>query len=181
MSANSSNEIKQPIEKPSSSRIESFVSDDELGFIFPPLGLRGIVWFLLLFAVIWNVSILAALFQALRLSDMEGVFFLIPFIGVGLVTVVVFVYVTKTEVALLVSRETVTLSRTIFGKSFTQVRNYQALRGIERVICYRKNQKPVYGIGLEFLGSRDFKFGSNLKENEKRWILSTLQLFHSKT
>ena len=165
------------VEKPEWSKVESFVAPDEMGLILPPLGLRGITWFFLLFTTVWNLGSYAAIFGALESGDTGGTLFMVPFIAVGAVTFGIFLYLLKAEVAILMDRQTVTLSRTIFGNSFTKVRSFEALRGVERVECYRSNDVPVYGIGLEFEGARDLKFGSTLKEEEKRWILSEITRF----
>lgn len=116
-------------------------------------------------------------FAAFKSGDLGGTFFMIPFLIAGAVTFGVFLYLLKGEVAILMDRQTVTLSRTIFGKSWTKVRPFDALRTVERVVCYKSNNVPVYGIGLVFEGARDLKFGSTLKEEEKHWILSEITRF----
>ena len=165
------------VEKPDWSKVESFVAPDEMGLILPPLGLRGITLFFLLFSTLWNVGVWVAFVAALKSGDTGGTLFMIPFIAVGAITFGVFLYLLKAEVAILMDRKTITLSRTIFGKSFTKVRAFEALQGVEMVVCYKSNDVPVYGIGLEFEGARDLKFGSTLKEEEKRWILSEITRF----
>lgn len=165
------------VEKPSWSRIESFVDTDDMGVIFPPLGFRGITLFFLLFTTFWNGISWVGFISALKAGELGGILFLIPFLAIGLITFGIFLYLLKVEVALLINRETVTLSRTIFGKSFTKVRSFSGLCRVERVECYRSNNRPVYGVGLEFTDEKPLKFGSNLKEEEKDWILSEVSRF----
>jgi len=171
------NEVIELVEKPEWSQIELFVAPDEMGLILPPLGFRGITLFFLLFTTIWNLSSYAMLITALKSGDLGGALFMIPFLITGAVTFGIFLYLLKAELAILMDRQTVTLSRTIFGKSFTKVRAFDALRGVDRVVCYKSNHQPVYGIGLEFEGARDLKFGSNLKQEEKDWIQSEITRF----
>ncbi len=165
------------VDKPTWSKIESYVAADEMGLILPPLGLRGLTWFFLIFSIGWNVVSYAGLFQAIKSGELGGTLFLIPFVFVGAITFGIFLYLLKAENALLIDRETVTLSRTIFGKSFTKMRRFELLSQVKMVECYRRNDVPVYGVGLEFTEGKPLKFGSTLKEEEKQWILSEITRF----
>jgi len=165
------------VEKPESSRVESYVTPDEMGFILPPLGFRGITLFFLLFTIVWNVSTWLGFIATLKSGDLGGTFFQVPFLGVGAITFCIFLYLLKAEVAILINRDEISLSRTILGKSFNKLCRYGDLEDVSMVECYRKNHVPVYGIGLKFKTGRQIKFGSTLKEAEKQWILSEVLRF----
>ena len=167
----------QVVEKPSWSRIESYVTPDEMGFILPPTGFRGITLFFLIFTVIWNGSVWTAFWAALKSGDMGGVFFLMPFIAVGVITLCVFLYLLKVEVAILINRQEVSISRTIFGKSYSKICAYADLEQVLLIESYRQNSVPVFAVGLVFKGGKKIKFGSNLKEDEKQWMLSEVLRF----
>lgn len=165
------------VEKPSTSRVESFVSRDEIGFILPPLGFRGTTLFFLLFTTFWNGISWTMFIAALSSGEIGAVLFLTPFLAIGLVTFGIFLYLLKGEVAVLINRQEVSISRTVFGKTFNKSRVYQDLKHVGMVECYRQNNTPVYGVGLEFKDAKPIKFGSGLKEEEKQWILSEIVRF----
>lgn len=165
------------IDKPSWSRIESYVTPDELGFILPPLGLRGVTLFFLFFTVIWNAMSWLGFIAALVSGDVGGAFFMSLFLAVGAVTFAIFLYLLKAEVAILINRDEISFSRTVFGKSFSQVRAFADLKEVSMVECYRSNRVPVSGVGLSFRSGRSIKFGSTLKDDEKQWLLSEIVHF----
>ncbi len=165
------------VEKPEWSKIESFVTRDEMGLILPPLGFRGVTLFFLMFTTFWNAISWTMFIASLNSGELGGTLFMIPFLAIGAITFAIFLYLLKGEVAILINRNEVSISRTIFGKSFSKVRSYDDLQGVSMVECYRSNDVPKYGIGLDFKGASDIKFGSTLKEEEKQWILSEVDRF----
>jgi len=163
------------VKKPTDSRIESFIESDEIGLILPVAVLRSsVTWFFLVFTIIWNVSSYAGFYAAFSEGDVEGQVFWVPFMMIGAVTFCIFLYLLKAEISILIDRNTVMLSRKLFGKSFNKTRPFKQLRKVESVHCYKKNRVWVHGVGLIFADGKCWKFGPHLKEEEKAWILSEI-------
>lgn len=141
--------------------------------------------FLLLFAAIWLlfVGVFTAAIAFGNPTDSAtgeppdgwGYLFLLPFWVAGLGVAYAGLRMSFTELILRVDGEKVTLLRKFFGKVWGKSIARDDVGTVSLKVAYRKNNSPVYHIYVENGNGKDIKFGSNLEQDEKRWMLGQLQ------
>ncbi len=170
------------IPKPAGSRVELLEEKDSLGLIVPPGSNRGAAWFLLLFALFWNgitwPMVIANVFGLRHTTGLSvfGTLFMIPFICVGVVVLVAALYMFSGEFTLLIDRSECRASWKLYRWSHTKVVPTGDLKGVVEQVSYTQNDRPVYGIGLQY-GTKSLKFGAGLTAEERRWLVGELRHF----
>ena len=173
------------VEKPSTTKIESYIGKDLVSFILPSVGFRGITIFFFIFSLFWNAITYTLIIQSFaEKNSSKNLFeylFFTPFVIVGIIMFLIFIYLWKAVVCVWIDHQDVKISRKLFGKSFDKNHSFSDLELVESVVCYEQNRQPIYGIGLQFSNGKWFKFGSNLKEEEKKWLLYEIHHFWKNT
>jgi hypothetical protein len=137
--------------------------------------------FLCFFALIWLGFISFMSFGAL-FGEVEGdeptwilFLFFIPFWLVGIGVAYAGLRMMLMESILLVNAEEVQLMQKLFGKVKLKKLKRADVKRVERYTAYKQNERPVYGIRVVTDGKEKLAFGSRLKEDDKRWLLSELR------
>jgi len=65
-------------------------------------------------------------------------------------------------------------AKELFGRKSMVSLNIDEVDSVELVSFYQQNNRPVYGLQI-LSGKRKVKFGSALKEDEKRWLVTDLR------
>ncbi len=104
-----------------------------------------------------------------------GILFLFPFWVIGLVTGYIGLRLAFTELILRVDGEEVLLMRKFFKRVRMQKIPLKNIDGVSMKMAYKQNDTPVYHLVLSNHDGKDIKIGSDLKHDEKRWMLGQLQ------
>lgn len=164
-----SDEELSRIKKPHYSEVQFKNRYGEAKLIIPPEGWNGNALFFLFFALIWN-----GLTWSFLIEEKHPSFFLIPFCLIGILLIAILIYVINGKTSVTLNREKIEIKRSIFGWAHTSKRQTKNLKKITEDVMYTKNYQPVYGIGLYFSKESKLKFGSSLKEEERKWIIGEL-------
>jgi len=70
---------------------------------------------------------------------------------------------------------TVSVTWMAFGFDRTRKGSTKQLMRIAENSVYQSNYQPVYGIGLFFKDGTTITFGSELREEERKWLIGELQ------
>lgn len=133
----------------------------------PARGVNAGMWFPLLFAGIGLVVLIAGLVGG---WDTIPVFMVLFFLVVGVAMMVP----SFTTISVVVGG---TISVTWMALGFTRTKKgstRQLMRIAENTV-YQRNYQPVYGIGLFFKDGTTITFGSELREEERKWLIGELQ------
>ena len=137
--------------------------------------------FLCFFALLWlgfvGFITFTLLFGTVEGEDPVWVFllFLIPFWAVGLGVGYGGLRMMLMESILVVDQSEVRLMQRLFGKVKLKRLGREEVKCVERYTAYSQNERPVYGLRIATGGKEKIAFGSRLKEDEKRWLLSELR------
>ncbi|MES2134371.1 MAG: hypothetical protein V4506_18635 [Bacteroidota bacterium] len=171
-----SEEIRR-IKKPLYSNITIDSNYNTHKITVPPAGWTGSTFFFLLFAGFWNIGVFFAFFNGL---DFKTGLFLVPFVIIGIGTATTFFLFLRGITVIEFNKENISVTWQLFGLKYKRTRNSRDLDRITEDVIYNKNYQPVYGIGLFFRGDTKLKFGSNLKEEERKWLIGELHEFKTK-
>lgn len=171
-----SEEIRR-IKKPLYSNVTIDSNYNSYTITIPPTGWAGPTFFFLLFAGFWNVAVFFAFFNGVGFKT--GLF-LIPFVIIGIVTAATFFLYLRGITVIEFNKENISVAWKLFGLKHKRTRNSRDLERITEDVIYNKNYQPVYGIALFFKGDTKLKFGSNLKEEERKWLIGELYEFKNK-
>ncbi|MGJ8671455.1 hypothetical protein [Rubritalea sp.] len=100
--------------------------------------------------------------------------FLVPFWAVGGGVAYWGLRMMLMESILLVNAEEVQLMQKLFGKVKLKKVLRSEVKQVERYTAYKQNDRPVYGVRIKTSGKEKIDFGSRLKDEEKRWLVSEL-------
>lgn len=158
------------IKKPHYSKVELSESKDGWIVKIPPSGWSGTTFFMLLFALVWGFAWVLILFNETpnKYIAVSSLILLdIVFWGMMLFTI-------KGTVQLKIDASVTQVRWSLFGVGYGKKRMTKNLEKITQDVLYTKNDNPVYGIGLFFNNEGKVKFGSMLKEEERKWLIGEL-------
>lgn len=164
-----SDEELRRIKKPHYSNIEFKKERGEHIFSIPPEGWSGTAFFFLFFSLIWNGVPWILLF-----NDKSPPLFLLPFCVIGILTIGILLFILDGNTTLRISNADITVKWSLFGFGYSKTRKTSGLDKITEDVVYTRDYQPVYGIGLYFKREGKIKFGSSLKEEERKWIIGEL-------
>ncbi len=141
------------------------------GFLFFAIFWCGITGFLTLAALFGENSFRPSSDFPLQLLIIP--FFLI-FWGVGLTLLYIACSNRFGKNRITVSKESITLSRELFGRSTHRSLALDSIQSISQVEFYQSNYQPVYGIEIRGKTGK-LRFGSILSNDEKSWLVADLK------
>lgn len=164
--------------QPADSKIVKSETADSVSWLMPASKRPN---FLCFFALMW-LGIIGFMTSMIAFGGGESEdpiwmvgLFLIPFWAVGIGVAYWGLRMMLMESILLVNHEEVQLMQKLFGKVKLKKLNRSDVKRVERYTAYKQNERPVYGIRVVTNGKEKLAFGSRLKEDDKRWILSELK------
>lgn len=164
--------------QPGGSAVGHYREADSMGFIIPRNGFRGPTWFFLFFAAFWNAITWVMLGAAFKEGQMETVLFMLIFVAVGLVMLGIFLFMAFGEITVAADTRAITVIWSLKNIRFRRTALLGQIDSIEESSVYTKNYQPVYGVGIKH-GKKWIKFGSNLTEDERRWMIGELRDFRA--
>lgn len=164
-----SNEELRRLPQPHYSKVNVIRGRGETTFVIPSSGWTGTTIFFLVFTTFWNLITWSFVF-----SQTAPLLMIIPFCVVGMITFFIFLFMLKGNTTVNVNLNQLTVKWALYGFGYTRTRNTKMLDRITEDVVYSKNYQPVYGVGLYFKDKGKIKFGSNLKEEERKWIIGEL-------
>ena len=177
LSAFLSDESAMPlVQKPAASKVESFYDGNAAGYILPK-GNRGLGFFMLFFALFWNGITWTIAIASFGDGETSTMLFMIPFVLIGLGTAAAALFFLFGQTSILLDTETVRVSRDLFGKSFTRKRSTRDMTKVYKGEIYRQNERPMYGVCIDFKDAGSLKFGSHLSDAERDWMISEIDRF----
>jgi hypothetical protein len=159
------------IKKPHYSKVELNKSLNKNTISIPPTGWNGTAFFFLFFSLLWN-----GISWAVLLLNKESfpTLFSIPFIMIGILTIGFLLFILNGTTQVIVDMNQFVVKWSLFGLSYSKARDTKKLIKITEDVIYTKNYQPIYGIGLYFDKQTKVKFGSSLKEEERKWLIGEL-------
>lgn len=164
------------IAKPDDSKIEHYREPYSLGFIIPPNGLRGPSWFFLFFSLFWNAISWPIFLATVRDGEIGSILFMLIFVTVGAIVIGIFAVFTWAETTVAMDEREASVIWSIKSLRWRKSAPLDAITSIDEGQIYQQNYKPVYGVCIKH-GKKEIKFGSNLSEDERRWMIGELRDF----
>lgn len=174
-------------EKPTDSRIIESNKQGGKSWLIPARKRPNFLWF---FSAFWLV-ITGFVSVAMVAGEIEGdnlgalaYLFMLPFWAVGIGTAYWGLRMSFLEVIVVVKEDQLILLKKVFGKVKQQSLQFDQIGHIELDVAYKQNERPVYQLKVHALaGALDqggekckaLKFGTNLKHDEKRWMITQLE------
>lgn len=201
------------IAQPAGSRVLLTRDDARIAAVLPALGFKGAGCFFAIFSAFWNFVtwmvffgfVGAFLSSSSAPLPAEAVttpppksgsdfapwmfIFFIPHMTIGVVTALIALYCIKGDVAIAMDRAAILMQRRLFGYTWSRSMPFEAITDVRLSEAYKSNNRPVYGVGVQFEGSdriaqapasmaaaqkalkaRPMVFGSGLSEEEKQWL-----------
>lgn len=164
-----SNEELRRLPKPYYSKVDVIKKRGETSFVIPSSGWTETNVFFLTIVLMLNVVTWSAFFS----QTTPNVIVLPLFFG-AVISLVLFLFMLYGNTTITVNSSQLMVKRSLAGLGYTRTRNTKMLDRITEDVVYSKNYQPVYGVGLYFKDKGKIKFGSNLKEEERKWIIGEL-------
>ena len=153
------------MKKPDYTQVKALVSASTISFVLPPLGWKGRTKNWLFGSLAWN-----AILWLIGIYDKEMLFFMVPFMLVGIGLILVFLFHLKGTTMLHVNDFQVIASWRLFRFEYTKKGRTDTISDVGINTIYLESYQPVNGIGIKFKNGKSIKFGSNLSELEQKWI-----------
>ena len=170
--------------KPADSKIKEVIGIQKATWLIPAK--KGFN-FLMFFAAFWLSIVSFITFGLIAGSvDMEGGgdlpswaggLFLIPFWLIGLGVGYVGLRMAYTELLIRVDQDAVVLTRKFFNRMWDKSIPREHVGKVDLGVAYRQNERPVYQIEIMANEGAGIKFGSNLSDDDKQWMLGGLRNF----
>jgi hypothetical protein len=164
-----SDEELRRIKKPHYSNIEFNKRRGKYVLFIPPTGWTSTAFSFLLFSLIWNGVSWSFLF-----INESPALFLLPFCVIGILTIGILLFTLNGNTTVRISEANIIVKWSLFGLGYSKTRKTSGLDKITEDVIYSQNYQPVYGVGLYFKQEGKIKFGSNLKEEERKWVIGEL-------
>ena len=165
------------IEKPHYSKIESFLDDTSMGFIIPNASQKGTTIFFLIFTIIWNGISWPLFFSSLSEEDLFAKLFMLPFVIVGVITFLLFLFSWKGLFSLLIDQNDCYAVWSLFQLKYRRRIATSQISTVVEDVVYHQNYQPVYGVGIKHGKNKTLKFGSGLTEEERKWCIGEIRHF----
>ncbi|HMP00202.1 MAG TPA: hypothetical protein PKE26_13930 [Kiritimatiellia bacterium] len=165
------------IERPAYSEIETLRSGESFAIHIPPLGFRSPARFMLFFTLFWNTMAWFMWIMAIRDRELIPILFMIPFILIGLVTLGIFLFFLRGKTHVLIDDKKMSVIRSLFGFTYRRDVTRSDIAAITHDVVYAQNYQPVYGIGIKRTSGKTIKFGANLTEEERKWLIGEIRFF----
>lgn len=162
------------MEQPEHSKIVLTKDANHVKISLPPSGWSGTTFAWLLMSVIWIGSFIGFVSQGAPV--IFQIFIVIP----AVVSPFVFLFYLTGKREIAIDHDQITVGWSLFGRGRTKTRKLKGLSEIRKVTMYKKKYERVYGIGLYFKGERRIKFGSNLSDEERNWLMAVLDTIRRK-
>lgn len=133
----------------------------------PARGVNSGLWFPLMFAGIGLVVFVTGLFSAWATMP---TFMVLIFLVIGVAMMVP----SFTNITVVVGGA-ISVTWMAFGFTRTRKCSTRQLMRIAENTIYHRNYQPVYGIGFFFKDGTTITFGSELREEERKWLIGELQ------
>lgn len=143
----------------------------------PGNGFSGTAIFFLIFSLFWNAISWTLFISALNQGERFPVLFLIPFILIGLITFLVFIFLLKGVFSILIDRDACHAVWSIHKLKHSKRFATSEITDVVEDVVYTKNYQPVYGVGIKYGSKRTLKFGSGLSEEERKWCIGEIKHF----
>ncbi|WP_309382681.1 hypothetical protein [Cerasicoccus frondis] len=164
------------IAKPDDSKIQHYREADSMGFIIPRNGLKGAGCFFLVFALFWNSFVWFAVVDLFRKGEYGMLWFLSIFVAAGLFLIAWVMMTVFAETTIAIDTQEASVIWSIKSLRWRKSTQLDAITEIDEGELYQQNYKPVYGVCIHH-GKKQIKFGSNLSEDERRWMIGELRDF----
>ena len=155
--------------KPVYTKVEIEKRGNSTSIIVPSAGWNGSTIFLLIFNIFWNGAVIFTI-----VGTDKWQWSLIHFPVIGLFMFFLFVFNLKGKLVLTIDRHKLKARWSAMGLSWTKTRDTQFIDKITEDVMYKQNYQPVYGIGIFCTGQSKVKFGSSLREDERKWLIGEL-------
>ena len=169
--------------KPADSKIKDVVGIQKATWLIPAK--KGFN-FLMFFAAFW-LSIVSVITFGMITGNVDsdggdlpawaGGLFLIPFWLIGIGVAYTGLRMAYTELLIRVDQDAVILTRKFFNRMWDKSIPRENLGDVSLGVAYSQNNSPVYQIEIDAREGKGIKFGSNLSEGEKQWLLGGLRRF----
>lgn len=165
-----SEEIRR-VQKPISTNIILNTSYDCINIEIPPKRWSTQTVVFMFASVFVNISLFILLVNSIEASiTLAFIPFLLVAIFISLYTA--FLISGKTEIHY--NKELISVTWIFIRIKHSKKQASSGLKKITEVALYTTNHQPVYGIGLFFKNGKKIKFGSNLNEDERKWLIGEL-------
>jgi hypothetical protein len=160
---------------PNASVVFASVRGEHLAASLPRGSSRALGCGMLFFTLFWNA--ITWFFVLGPPSEGEGpmryflFLFMIPFILIGIGTLLGTIYILFGKVSLAMNREALLVRREVLGLRFQSRYPIATITGVYMAESYRQNNNPVLGVGIFLSDKRTpVTFGSSLPKQEKAWL-----------
>lgn len=109
------------------------------------------------------------------LTNDSPIVFLFPIGLMMLVSPVAFLFFLVGKRKITIDSDHFSFEWSLFSFKRTKQRNWKNLKEIRKVTMYKSKRKWVYGIGLYFKGEKKIKFGSGLSDEDRNYLIRTLE------
>ena len=148
--------------------IESSFRGDTV-FKLPSAGWNTMTIFYLFFAVIWNSFNFRVLLSPTTPSIFSYVFF-----PIGAFPFFAFLYSFFMHADVVIGDGRLSVSRILFGLRISKSCALLDVESIKQGVAYKRNYQPVYGIQVIYKPSGKMIFGSNLRNDEREWLIGEM-------
>jgi hypothetical protein len=165
--------------KPEGCLIKEALGEERASWLIPA---KRKINFLMVFAGIWLVmssfglvGVLHEVMQSNGGDEWIGVLMLGVFLAVGVAVGYIGLRMAYTELLIRVGVDEVVLTRKFFKKMWDKKIPREQVGRVWLSEAYRQNERPVYQIEIENEEGKNLRFGSNLSQDEKRWLLGGMR------
>ncbi len=167
----------EPVAQPPDTRVKLLsLADGSIGLDIPKSGKSG---GLLFFAILW-LSFCAVFLLIPTCAgpgdkgegSLIGLYaFMLLFIAIGLGILYFALRMRNSTHHLLVGNGQLRYASQFIGRERLRVYPAKDAKSVRQVVFYSQNNVPIYGIEIEIEGGDVIRFGTQLSEDEKRWIV----------
>ena len=155
--------------QPQGSKITYTHDNQHIKFVLPPAGFSGKTFAWLVIALSWTAAFVGFIY-----GGAPFIFLFLTFFAM-VVSIGVFLFFVSGTREIIIDANNITVGWKLFGKGRSKTRDRKGLKKVEKVLMYKTKSNNsytyVYGIGLYFKKGRRLKFGSNLSEEERNWMM----------